>query len=661
MKRNGVPADLDHDIRWIHSFWAAIRRWMLHISILIFLLFSPFFGVETAAGPGSLRNQVSRAGRLTLTWGDGKPGSGVNSLLATLVDDAGDTTVLDINPQSLGNIYSLNRRRVVAMGRWEETPGLAKQVLRVSALQRDEKNEPLDTLSDTSATALSGPQPWVNVLCKFPDVLDEPKNLNYFNGLLSEEKPGLGHYWREASYDQVNILGSTSYGWYTLPETRAYYLDLTTSAMLTELFNDCTAAADSVVQFTDFVGINLMFNTELDGAAWGGSRYATLDGKSAFWYTTWEPPWGYGNQTAIAHEMGHGFGLPHSSGDYDLTYDNKWDVMSDIWSNCYKSTDATYGCLAQHTISYHKDILGWIPSNERFLTTSGSHTITLEQLALPQTGNYRMAIIPIDGSSTHFYTVEVRRWAGYDIKLPGQAVILHEVDTTRNIPAHVVDVDLNGNTGDAGGMWVVGETFADEANNITVSIDSEYASGFVVTITSGEESPTDTPTATSTPTETPTNTATWTLTATPTNTPTNTPMPPTDTPTATSTWTPTATASTTPSATATVTPSKTPTATASTTPSATATATPSRTATATDSPIPSATATSEFEPEDINQDGQVDELDVQLCIDVFFGTEMDPDIIDHADVNGDGTVDVLDVQAILNAFPEESDQVTSIH
>jgi M6 family metalloprotease-like protein len=647
MKRNGAPIDLAYPMRWIHSFWAAIRRWILHISILIFLLFSPFFGVETAAGPAGLRSQVSRAGRLTLTWGDGKPGSGRTSLLATLVDEASEATVLEIEPQSFGNIYGMNRRRVVAMGRWEEVPGLEKQVLQVSSLQMDEKSYPLASLSDASASALSGPQPWVNVLCKFADVAAEPQSLSYFNGLLGEEAPGLGHYWREASYDQINILGSDSFGWYTLPKTRAYYLDLTTSTMLTELFTDCTAAADGDIIFPNFVGINLMFNAELDGSAWGGSRYATLDGQKRFWYTTWEPPWGYGQQAAIAHEMGHGFGLPHSSGDYGLTYDNKWDVMSDIWSNCSKSTDPTYGCLAQHTISFHKDMLNWIPSSARFLTTAGSHTITLEQLTQPQTGNYRMAVIPIDGSDTHFYTIEVRSREGYDVKLPGEAVIIHEVDTTRQIPAHVVDVDLNGNTGDPGAMWIVGETFTDEVNNITVSMDSEVVSGFIVTITLGDVSPTNTPIATSTPTSIPTHT--------PTSTPTNTPMPPTTTPTATSTWTPTATTTDTPTAT----PSSTPTETASVTPSSTATSTPTKTPTntptITSSPTPSATATKEFEPEDINQDNEVNELDVQLCIDVFFGTETNPDIVSRADVNKDGTVDALDVQAILNAFSQESE------
>jgi M6 family metalloprotease-like protein len=671
MKRNGTPIDLAYPMRWIHSFWAAIRRWILHISILIFLLFSPFFGVETAAGPADLRSQLSRAGRLTLTWGDGKPGSGLTSLLATLVDEAGEATLLEIEPQSFGNIYGMNRRRVVAMGRWEEVPGLEKQVLRVSSLQMDEKSEPMSSLADVSASAVSGPQPWVNVLCKFADVSTEPQSLSYFNGLLGEEAPGLGHYWREASYDQINILGSTSYGWYTLPESRSYYLDLTTSAMLTELFDDCTAAADSDVYFPDYVGINLMFNAELDGSAWGGSRFSTLDGQRSLWYTTWEPPWGYQNQTVMAHEMGHGFGLPHSSGAYGLTYDNKWDVMSDNFANCSRSTDPTYGCLAQHTISYHKDMLGWYSAGQRYEAIDGTQTITLEQLALPKTGNYRLAMIPIDGSATNFYTVEVRNWAGYDVKLPGEAVIIHEVDTNRTRPANVVDIDGDGDTGDEGAMWNVGETFTDASNSITVSVDSELASSFVVTITLGEVPPTAiptaTPTPTETPTETPTNTSTDTHTNTPTNTPvpptatstntpTNTPLPPTATPTDTPTNTPvppTATLTSTPTKTPTATSTRTPIPTATATPSTMATATPSSTPTSTASPTPSATATSEFELEDINQDGQVDDLDVQLCIDVFFRTETDPDIVDRADVNRDGKVDVLDVQVILNAYLQE--------
>jgi hypothetical protein len=186
----------------------------------------------------------------------------------------------------------------------------------------------------------------------------------------------------------------------------------------------------------------------------------------------------------IAHETGHGFGLPHSSGDYGAVYDNQWDVMSDFWSNIYRGGyDLTYGTLGQHTISYHKDILGWIDPAQMFIAEVGtiSH-ITLERIALPQTTKYLGARVLIDDSPNHFFTVEARRFAGYDSWLPGEAVIIHEVELGRGEPAHVVDIDGNGNTGDEGAMWRPGETFISSANGIAVKVDSSTSTGFVVTI-----------------------------------------------------------------------------------------------------------------------------------------------------------------------------------
>ena len=238
------------------------------------------------------------------------------------------------------------------------------------------------------------------------------------------------------------------------------------------------------------MGINMMFNTDFDnGWAWGGSRYLTLDGVTKSWSTTWEPPWAYADISVIQHEMGHGFGLHHSSTPWGGTTDpylNVWDVMSEDRYHCDGGSpfiDPTYGCIAQHTISYHKDFLGWIPAGQKFTVALGSiTTITLEQLALPATANYKMAQIPIGGSSTHFYTVEARRLTGYDGKLPGAAVIIHEVDTTRSAaPAWIVDPD-GPPSSDPGAMWVVGETYFDATNNIRVRVDSATATGFQVTI-----------------------------------------------------------------------------------------------------------------------------------------------------------------------------------
>jgi hypothetical protein len=155
--------------------------------------------------------------------------------------------------------------------------------------------------------------------------------------------------------------------------------------------------------------------------------------------------------------------------------------------------------LGQHTITYHKNLDGWIGTRRAVVPSYSQATITLEQLALPQTADYLMAQIPINGSASRYYTVEARRKVGYDVKLPGQAVIIHDVDTGRVRPAYVVDVDNNGNTGDAGAQWLVGETFSDAANGIWVRVDSATAAGFVVTICNACNQPTPTPTASPTP------------------------------------------------------------------------------------------------------------------------------------------------------------------
>jgi hypothetical protein len=200
-------------------------------------------------------------------------------------------------------------------------------------------------------------------------------------------------------------------------------------------------------------------------------------------------------------------------------------------------------------------------------------------------------------------------------------------------------------------------------------------------VTNGPEWTDDTVWYVPPPTPTPTNTATATLTA--TSTPSATPNgTPTAKPTVTATPSPTVTSAPTATSTATPTPSPTSTATATPTgpPTATSTPGPSPTPTSTHTPggptstptltamptatvLPTATPTAPSATPtqtptitptpprprgDLNQDGVVNVLDLQLCVNVFLGTETDPDIVAFADINRDGRVDVLDVQAIAN-------------
>jgi hypothetical protein len=96
-----------------------------------------------------------------------------------------------------------------------------------------------------------------------------------------------------------------------------------------------------------------------------------------------------------------------------------------------------------------------------------------------------MAEIRISGSSTRFYTIEARQFAGYDDALPplpGEALIIHDVDPAGASHAQVVDPDGNGDPNDSGAMWLPGEAFVDTENQISVTVMGEVSEGFVVTI-----------------------------------------------------------------------------------------------------------------------------------------------------------------------------------
>jgi hypothetical protein len=453
--------------------------------LLVMIIFSMLLSSSVAqASSGSLSAASSLSGWFTIIWGDSVDG------LATSEDfylntDEGNLTKLILNDdliRPLGGVLGLNGKQITVEGAWVISKGndnnpTTFQVVSVSLSDQSVSNANM-------SSAVTGSQPWISIMCKFSDIGAEPKNLAYFQGMYSSSWPGLDNYWREVSYDNINLLGSTAGGWYTLPHPRSYYID-GSSDSLGRLADDCLGMADPYVNFTDFLGINLMFNDELGGTANGGGRYMTLDGISKVWMITWLPPWGYSLLVVVDHEMGHGFGLPH------MRNADQWDIMADLYANCANSTDDTYGCLGQHIIAYHKDLLGWIPPERKFTPGVGGGTtsITLEQLALPQTSNYLMAQIPIGGSTTHFYTVEARRKTGYDVKLPGEAVIIHDIDTTRWDSALIIDPDNNGNTGDAGAMWTVGETFSDLVNGISIYVSSATSTGFQVSITSPSSIP----------------------------------------------------------------------------------------------------------------------------------------------------------------------------
>lgn len=427
-------------------------------------------------------------GVLSLVWGDSH-GHGETAYFQKvfLTDDSGVTTELDVSQELLlSGVMHWNGRRVKVTPRPGAGPRTAGEPLRVAAVTY--------IGGEHLGGVVTGSQPWISLLCKFADVSAEPEDLAFFQGMYANAPGGLDHYWREVSADKVNVVGSVAIDWIDLPGNHTSYVPTPgsgTGADLSSIFDDCTAAADPLVDFgnggTPFAGINIMLNDRLDCCAWGGGRFATLDGISKSWRVTWDPPWAYRDEGVIAHEMGHGFGLPHANNwDADGNpYDSPWDVMSSATG--FAVDHPEYGRLGKHINAYHKDRLGWFAPERRFVAPPNSSTsIELDHTAMANPSEFQMARIDINGS--HWYTVEARvRSGSYEADLPGDAVIIHEVRTGRPEPSWAVDADEPpaGFGSNPGTQWTPGETFVDSVNQVWISVDYATATGFGITVSTG--------------------------------------------------------------------------------------------------------------------------------------------------------------------------------
>ena len=468
----------------------------LKSGVVLFLL-----GAWTLFAPLAEAQQATLTGWFTFIVADSPSESGLTSEIAyILTEDSGERYELLIAIElmrPLGGPVALNRKRVTVEGEWESVGPDSHSRFRVSSIAL-EPSEGKSTspegvyraLQATSQAAVTGSQAWVTILCRFADYTHvTPHPVSFYEKITRASYPALGHYWNEVSDGNVpDLAGSMVVGWYNLPRPYSYYRtmleDGRESLETDRAVRDCTAVADADVFFPDFDGINLAFNhSDYDTAASrGGSERLTLDGQTRFWGVTWMTPVGQPDQHVWAHEMGHALGLLHSSGPYDETYDSYWDVMGGWPPTLFSHPE--YGDVPIHTIAYHKDFLGWIPPDRKYVAPPNTtRTITLERLAQPGAEGYLLAQIPIGESPTDFYTVETRLFAGYDEEIPDEAVVIHKVDTTlEDRLAQVVDVDNNGDPNDAGAMWTVGEIFTDLENNLQVSIDAARSTSYRVTI-----------------------------------------------------------------------------------------------------------------------------------------------------------------------------------
>ena len=348
-------------------------------------------------------------------------------------------------------------------------------------------------------------RPFLNVLVRFSDTIaTTPHPRSWYEALFGTNYPALSHFFYHVSYGRIDVSETVTLDWLNLPQIKTNYtlfngsyLEFDESKLLADIY----PLLPSSIQLSNFFGVNIFCNAD-DGGSEGLSSWVNFPATAKpYLFGIPKGPIGFfcsiiplrgGNQHVVSHEMGHSFGLDHSSGPYSTPYDSDWDFMSR--GRNLNQPDPQFGPISVFGNAYHLMHVSWMPTNRVYVTSRGTNTLRIERLSDPATMDYLVAKVPIGSSQTHYYTVESRMYAGYDVSgvLPGEAVLIHQVDENRGATpgvfgsgdrrSQVIDPDNNGNPNDASAMWTPGETFVDSTNGVSVKVLSKDTTGFNVQI-----------------------------------------------------------------------------------------------------------------------------------------------------------------------------------
>lgn len=353
--------------------------------------------------------------------------------------------------------------------------------------------------SSTNIVKLSGDHRLIVILVEFTDIKHKTSR-DTINNLIFAR---MNKYWREVSYNQLNVIGDTV-GWFNAGHDEVYYGKSTDSKDPRvdekdhELIQDACKLAGSV-DFTQYQDIMVVFaghgqdsdpknNTDLiwphGGWDWSGISCGGREFKRG----------GYAGEVAyerldlgaITHEFGHTIGLPDlyntdpDAPDYwktSVDYVGMWSLMAygsaggpdhdesspvglEAWSRI------KLGWLSPITIPLTED--GFVPTLNQLEDASGPRALKLST------------------SDNSYYLIENRARTGVDTYLPASGVLITRIDESKEGGEGIVKViACNAKaTSIEHAVCNVNGSWADTSNNIYAKVLEKQGTSYTIAFSS---------------------------------------------------------------------------------------------------------------------------------------------------------------------------------
>lgn len=337
------------------------------------------------------------------------------------------------------------------------------------------------------------PGSWLVLLCKAADASQEPQPKSFYKDLFSKgQRDLLFDYFDNASNHTVDVSGTEVYGWFPMTVNTADIAPNVRNNSMpvnrTQTARDCRASALGGITATgisvdpkDYAGIITVINVPVDSGD-AGEKSVVLSRQA-------EDEVGF-----VAHEMLHVLGLDHSwrasqdgSSDHawqhggDVEYEDCSDMMS--YRTCVYRFQTVRGPQGPELQGAYREKLGWLPSNRIQVVSGyppGTTTIILAPVSDPSQPGALLAKIEVfNRLNSGRYVVEYRERSGFDRRLPYNAVMVRE-QRDRGIPNRGITYLVTRQDGTT--AWRKGDTFTDNGNHLSISVDDIFAGGARITV-----------------------------------------------------------------------------------------------------------------------------------------------------------------------------------